>query len=496
MLRCPLILLVSALLAACSSGQMSLAPSATPPVSPPSPAPATIGAEPSAAPAPQATASPAQPAGGAPRPITIVYQNLSDGSVAAIDTATGAVTILADPTEHMQRLPFSLSPDGQTLALISGRGWARAGQTAAHGRAALWVVSVAGASPRKLLDLQAGDALPFEPPGAALALTSDRFQLLPWTPDGRAVVVASAHAGQVDLYRVAADGSGARQLTHTPDLELRPHLSPDVGALAYASAATLGDGRNWGGVNAWVQGLMGGSARSIMIELANQFPPADVEIGGWLSNDEVVSRAFSTNGSAGMLWSAGRTTGRAQHQSAAGAVWAVQGSSVAFTDGFTDGVMLWDGTTPGGERVAEAQGVRALHLAPDARTLLVCTGEPGQAQALHVVAPGGLRRFGTGACDHVAWAGDGRRFAVGGSAPFGTSGLIVGADGGVQHALPVGALPVGWSGGTLFFFAPPDDAPQRWQLYRTEGAWSEQVAPIGAPVAGEPAAPRLARQPV
>jgi hypothetical protein len=473
-----------------TAAQPSVAASASPPTPPPA-IPAT--AEAPTQPISTASATTAPPGPAVASAPTVVYQRPSDGSIEAIDTASDVATVLADPTTPMQRLPFSVSPDGRTLALISGRSWLAQEQPAERRRAALWAVDLDGTNPRKLLDLHSDASLPVNPLGADLALTSERYQLLPWTPNGRAVLVASAHEGQVDLYLVPVDGGAARRLTATEDLEFQAHVSPDGQALAYGSAETFGTGAGWGGVNAWAKELDGTAPTSIMIPLPGQFLATGVELGGWTSEGEILARAWSDDMSALTLWAAARQDGRTVASSAAGSLWAVAGGAVAYTNGMAGGLMLWAAGTPGGAFVADAPEAQALHLSPDGRTLIVCAGPRGQALGLYVVNNGELRRFGTGACELVAWTDDGQRFAASGSVGLGSSGLIVGADGGVQHALPVGAAPIGWLDQTLYFFAPLTDGSQRWQLYRTSGPWSEQIEPIGAPIADEPAASRLVR---
>ncbi|HEX6292743.1 MAG TPA: serine hydrolase [Herpetosiphonaceae bacterium] len=261
MRRSLLLVMILLLLSACGSGGAGVQPTSDAletPVSSPLP---TTTATATATPTATATAVLPTPTASAAAQATVIYQALGTGSVEAIDTATGSRIILADPTQPQQRLPWSAAPDGNTIAVITGR-WQTSGAATQIERAALWTVAVNGMQPRKLLDLVPtgfGDAQP----DLQMVLTDERFQTLAWTPDGQTIVVVSAHEGQLDLYAVAVDGSGARRLTNTPALEFQPSLSPDGRELSYGSAATFGTGAEWSNVGAWAQPLDGGERRAI-----------------------------------------------------------------------------------------------------------------------------------------------------------------------------------------------------------------------------------------
>ena len=59
-----------------------------------------------------------------------------------------------------------------------------------------------------------------------------------WSPDGSRIVYAAMSAGQLDVYVMNADGSNARQLTATPDMDYQPLWSPDGRRIVFMSIPT------------------------------------------------------------------------------------------------------------------------------------------------------------------------------------------------------------------------------------------------------------------
>ncbi|HET9221606.1 MAG TPA: hypothetical protein VFO07_03845, partial [Roseiflexaceae bacterium] len=165
----------------------------------------------------------------------------------------------ADPTEPGALLPWAASPDGRTIALVSGRGvWNS--KTVDTPSLALWLVGSDGANPRKIQDLLPADGVDLTPGGDAAfnlipALTGR--QELAWSPDGALLVFASAHEGQVDLYAATLDGAVAR-LTETPTLEQGPLWSPDGTKVVYRTTSGFGTGAGWGDAGLAVTGRAGG----------------------------------------------------------------------------------------------------------------------------------------------------------------------------------------------------------------------------------------------
>ncbi|HEU5102117.1 MAG TPA: hypothetical protein VFU22_24010 [Roseiflexaceae bacterium] len=446
--------------------------------------PTTAPAEPSAAPAAPTTVPPT------PSPAvsvlgTAIYQSVSDGSLRAIDIATGAATVLADPTERGQQLPWAASPDGQTIAVVSGHWNVRDEATR---RAALWTVGVDGSEPRKLLELTP-PAPPHNDFGSTWqALADDRFQHLLWTPDGREIVVASAHGGQLDLYAVASDGHAVRRLTDTPDFEIQAALAPDGRELAYGSTTSFGTGGGWANVAGWVQPLAGGQRRSLLGAPPNQREPSAISIAGWMGDGAVA--AITRNNVDGKATVHVLTRGATQpavHLADARFDIAVGDRQLAFAAGALDGqeidVLLWPVGATAPTRVATiaTPGGVDVYLSPDESALLICAGADNQPDTLILWSATALHALGPGNCDYVAWEGD--WLASGGNRQLGISGLVADADGSVRWTLPVDARPAKWRAATLLLFAPAQGAAGRWQLYRISRAG--EVA-IGETLAGPP----------
>lgn len=486
-----ILVVLLALLAACGPGTptlpatssasgtptAALAPSAeatpatsTPNIPPPSSAPTTV------------TSAPTTPPPAAPQ-AAIIYQLYNDGSVQVIDAASGAGLALADPTQPEQRIPWSAAPNGQTIALVSGRWDEKSGQIE---RASLWTVDVNGANPRKLLDLATE---PINQPLAdlQLTLTGERFQSLAWTPDSSMIVVASAHEGQPDLYAVAVDGSGVRRLTQTPELEFQAAIASDGSAVAYGSATTFGTGGGWTNAQAWSQLLSGGERIGILGAQPGAALAA-AEIAGWVGNS-VVALTYDQIQNAATLWVAGQNVEpRVLHQSAGAIHWDLSPDSLAFVGSRQEGQSvdsyLWnwrDGeTTP--TQLTAVEAVTQIAVSPSGAEVALCTGANRQSLKLW---NGQLRDLGTGPCDRMVWSAAGQ-IATGGSTSDARARIVDGARAQAEP-LPNGALAIGWNGARFYFFASSVDS-SGWQLYqRADG----NDTALGNVVSGFPTNPRL-----
>jgi hypothetical protein len=446
--------------------------------------PTTAPTEPTVVPA-AATTVPPTPAPAVSALGTAIYQSVSDGSLRAIDIATGVATVLADPTERSQRLPWASSPDGRTIAVVTGH-WNVRDQTTR--RAALWTVGVDGSDPRKLLEIT-----PPEPPlndfGTTWqALANDRFQQPVWTPDGREIVVASAHEGRLDLYAVASDGHAVRRLTNTPDFEIQASLSPDGRELAYGSTTSFGTGGGWANVAGWVQPLAGGERRSLLGTPPDQRNPSAISIAGWMGDGAVAAvTRNNVDGKATLHVLARSATQSAVHLADYNFDIAVGDRELAFAAGALDGqaidVFVWPvgAAAPTSVTTIATAGAVRVYLSPDEAALLLCAGANNQPDSLILWSANALHALGPGGCDYVAWEGE--RLASGGKSELSVSGLVTTGESGLRWSLPVDARPANWSADSLLFFAPAQGADGRWQLYRTSG--DGEVA-IGEPFTGPP----------
>jgi beta-lactamase class A len=476
------------MLAACGPRSPELPPTAGPS---PTPQPAgSPGAAPTETPAvPTASTTPPTPSAVPPTPraaaphAAIIYQLTSDGSIQLLDPASGAGLALADPTQPEQRLPWSYAPNGQTIAVVTGRWDDRSGTVE---RASLWTVDVNGSNPRKLLDLvPASIAQPLA--DLQLTLTGEQFQTLAWTPDGVTIVVASAHEGQADLYAIAADGSTVRRLTETPDLEFQAAIAPDGSAVAYGSAASFGTGAGWSDPGAWMQPLSGGERSTIVVQEPDAATAA-TEIAGW-SGQHAVALSYDNVQNAATLWAAAANSEPIKLNQSAGTIfWDLSQNTLAFVAGQQQGQSMqsvlwsWRGGDTAATQLSAVADVTQIALSPSGNAIALCSGVTTQSLKLW---DGALRELGAGACERLVWS-DGAQIAVGG-ATSDAAARIVETTTAQAEPLPGGAIPIGWNGPTFYFFTPLADN-SGWQL---QARSDSQDTPIGTPVAGLPSNPRL-----
>ncbi len=458
--------------------------------------PATPTAEPAATVAGPATPT-AEPAATVAEPATgqgsIIFQAYADGSVRAIDLASGSEIILADPTDPNQRLAWAAAPDGRSIAVVVSHGMSQPkdlGIDYANDDAALWVVNVDGSEPRKLLDLLDVEIDTSDTILAASvqSVIAGPNQKLIWTPDGSEIIVTSAHEGQVDLYAVAADGSGVRRLTNTPDLELQATLDPTGQQLAYGSATSFGTGAGWGGVQAQVQPLTGGETQSIIGDPAT-YPPVGVSILGWTSSGQTVAATSDNGGGTTIVWIA--TPGQEPQKALelpmintlefAGDQLAYNSIELGQTSRqstiYTWSVLASAEPT----RIGTFGGFSNIWLSPDGQALLIAADGGSPSSDLSVWRSGTLIELGAASFEQVVW-GDNNDVAVGGD------------EGGViNHSrtsipLPAGAIPAGFGAdNALYYFAPT--AQGAWQLYLQPGIGAATA--VGAPTAYQPFYPQL-----
>lgn len=132
----------------------------------------------------------------------------------AFAVATTSITAVRDSYPH-------LSPDNQMVVFHSNR----------SGKQAIWLVAADGANPRLLFD---GGVLGSDP-GTPV-----------WSPDGRTIAFAMKPAGATDeneseIYLMNAGGSGVRRLTNAPGDDSHPHWSADGKRIFFNSARATPD---------------------------------------------------------------------------------------------------------------------------------------------------------------------------------------------------------------------------------------------------------------
>ncbi len=109
-------------------------------------------------------------------------------------------------SERTILLTPSWRPDGKEILLTSYR----------SGRPELWTLRLADRTFRKLSQI----------PNAMGGV---------YSPDGAHIAFTATEGGNSDVWVMAADGTGARRLTHEPALDLSPSWSPDGKRIAFVS---------------------------------------------------------------------------------------------------------------------------------------------------------------------------------------------------------------------------------------------------------------------
>ena len=125
------------------------------------------------------------------------------------------------------------SPDGRRLAFAA---FVSDPSTGVHVRSAIDVIDADGADLRRLTTRPAllDDGMSWSPDGQTIAYVG--------LPDGQpasspGIDPAPSAYPPRDIFVIGADGTGDREITHTPDTESQPEWSPDGEILAYKSSA-------------------------------------------------------------------------------------------------------------------------------------------------------------------------------------------------------------------------------------------------------------------
>ena len=502
-----LMLLICLALAGCGP-----APAVPVPTGAPVPVPPTAASAPTRAPAAAPTSSPtrppapsalpeqpAPPAAAAPAGY-VVYQR-ADGSLWRADGAGEQPIELAEPSEPEAVLPWAASPDGKTIAVVTGAGlWYRF-----HGNPtlALWLVGADGSSPRKVQDLLPPRGVDLTPGGddafnLVPALTGE--QKLAWSPDGQLVAFVSAHEGQVDLYAAGLDGA-LRRLTDTPALEQGPVWSPDGVLLAYRTASGFGTGAGWGDVAVAITPCTGSAsdyvvdnarlsaARAVALVPDLLWIDANTLIAGlWdqvAGNDEVRALTVGDRGEARVF----DAPYSALAWNAATRQLAIAGTSARLAQSPLDGRALAPGLfawNPGAGEPAriERDPAEALAWTPQGDALAFsAAGERPGLRLWSIGADGDLRELGGQPAQQLRWSADGRQLAAGG-AIYGRDGKRLAALAGQQVYL------LGWGPHGLFYFTLAGGSDH--DLWLWDGAQARridsgirQIANAGVVLAGQ-----------
>jgi len=142
-----------------------------------------------------------------------------DTHVMHLPRAGAAPRVLATYTIDDLPRSLSVSPDGQAIALLKS--------LPDRGASALLLIPTAGGEPRTVLQLQRPDGL---------ELNQGR---VPWTPDGRSVIVLIRRQGHRQLAAVRADSGEITALPYAPQQGGRRSLAlhPDGRQLIYVDGA-------------------------------------------------------------------------------------------------------------------------------------------------------------------------------------------------------------------------------------------------------------------
>jgi hypothetical protein len=411
----------------------------------------------------------------------LVYQR-ADGSLWRANGSAAPIN-LADPTEPSALLPWAASPDGQTIALVSGTGvWFKFEGTPAL---ALWLVGADGSNPRKIQDLLPPRGVDLTPGG------DDAFNLIPaltvqqklaWSPDGQVVTFVSAHQDQVDLYGAALDGTVTR-LTDTPRLEQGPRWSPDGALVAYRTTTSFGTGAGWGEVALEVTPRGGGAPVLVMNDRTLAAGSTAVAIPDllWISPSVIVAgladqvygpaevRALTVGGPAAPIFGAPYA---ALAWNDTTAQLAIAGTPEQILDSkidqrtFAPGLFTWSLDTGPPVQIEDAP-VEALAWTPQGDALAYSVG--GQQPGLWlwaIGAEGDVKPLAGTPARELRWSLDGQQLA--------TEAAIYRRDGQLAAGAPAAPIkPLGWGPQGLFYYTAADGSNQ--DLWLWNGAPPQQI---------------------
>lgn len=452
-------------------------PTATLPTAAPATAIAPVAGPPTVAPPsptlPPPTFPPAPPGG------YLVYPR-PDGSLQRTD-ATAPVQI-APASEPGVVLPWAASPDGRTIAFVSGTGiWSpRSGSGANPPSLALYFVGVDGANPRKVQDLLPPRTIDLTPGG------DDAFNLLPaltslqdlaWSPDGSRVAFVSAHETQVDVYTATLDGRMTR-LTSTPDLEQGPRWSPDGTLLAVRTTRGFGTGAGWDGAGLTIVprdggpparvvdafSMEGGASATVMIDLIWVAPAIVVahvanptaggaEVHALATGDGAITRVAATP--QGPFRAIG---------------WSDGPQALAVVDPAPPGLLIWRPGEPNATRISD-EPITTMAWSPQGDALAYSADAGARRPGITIWSigtDGDFRRVSETPAQRLAWSSDGQQLAA--------DATVYDRAGRAAVNLPgMDVLPIGWSRSGLFFYSRERREEQSDQIWLWDGTETRRL---------------------
>jgi len=467
----------------------ALVPTATLPTQPtPTRSPPTAAPSQTSAPAPTTapTSEPPSPT-SAPQPAAYFVYPKPDGSLRRTDGPGKPPIALADPSEPGAVPPWAASPDGKTIAVVTGVGmWNRVSD--AKPELALWLVGADGTNPHKIQDLLPPQGVEIIPGGDAAfnllpALTG--LQELAWSPDGALVAFVSDHENQVDLYAATPEGIVTR-LTDTPALEQGPRWSPDGGKIAYRTTTGFGTGAGWGDVGLAVTARAGGEPLFVMSDRklksgteAGAIPemiwigPDTLVAGLWdmrVGNNEVRALTVSSGATAvifaqpysALSWN--EATGQL-------AIAGPSQSTIEFEKDreLTPGLYIW---APGAATTTQITGdpVEALAWSAQGGALVYSVEKVGKRPGLSLWSlgtEGDVKHVADTPAHQLLWSPDGRRFIA--------EATVYSRDGQKLAALTGdNVLPIGWGPQGLFYYTLAADG-QTHELWLWDGEQSQKL---------------------
>lgn len=253
-------------------------------------------------------------------------------------------------------------------------------------------------------------------PGGAKQITSgterdDGMRGLSWTPDGK-IVYRSVAGGEPNVWIMAADGTGQRQLSINTSQNFDPVVSPDGRYVVWGSRRT-------GNTNLWRMDIDGGNAKEITKGVGDYFPDYSPD-GKW-----ILYTAYDPVSGFWSVWKVaadGGTPLRITEKESAlpsvspdGKFFACNYEEVA-GDGYKIAVISFEGGQPVKMFAIPGSFGRTIHWTNDGRALTYVDTRGGVSniwlQSLAGGAPRQLTDFKDQRIFGFAWSRDGKQLAL------------------------------------------------------------------------------------